>query len=40
MGEISQYRPGNKAPNNGVYIEKAKREVVVRGPQQVELNTG
>jgi YjzC-like protein len=40
MGEISQFRPGDKAPNNGVYIEIGETGSSVKDPQQIELNAG
>lgn len=40
MGEISQFRSGDKAPNNGVYIEVGETGSNVNDPQQIELKTG
>jgi hypothetical protein len=40
MGEISQFRPGDKAPNDGVYIEIGEKGSSVKDPQQIELNAG
>lgn len=40
MGEQSQFRPGQKAPNNGVYIEIGETGSNVKNPQQIELNAG
>lgn len=40
MGEGSQFRTGQKAPNNGVYIEVGETGSNVNDPQQIELNAG
>ncbi|WP_047982303.1 YjzC family protein [Ornithinibacillus contaminans] len=40
MGEISQFRPGEKAPNNGIYIEIGETGSSVKDPQQIELHAG
>ncbi|MGM8213245.1 YjzC family protein [Virgibacillus sp. W0430] len=40
MGEISQFRPGEKAPNNGVYVEIGETGSNVSEPKQVELKAG
>ena len=40
MGESRQFRAGQKAPNNGVYIEIGETGGNVNDPQKVELNAG
>lgn len=40
MGEIRQFRAGQKAPNNGVYIEIGETGSNVNDPQQVKLEAG
>ncbi|TLS37824.1 YjzC family protein [Pseudalkalibacillus caeni] len=39
-GENRQYNPGQKVPNNGVYIEIGETGSMVQDPQQVELKAG
>ncbi|WP_080875915.1 YjzC family protein [Oceanobacillus timonensis] len=40
MGEISQFKGGEKAPNNGVYIEVGETGSSVEDPQQVTMKSG
>ncbi|WP_249872322.1 YjzC family protein [Oceanobacillus saliphilus] len=40
MGEGSQFRSGDKAPNNGVYIEIGETGSNVNDPQQIKLHAG
>ncbi|MFC4022208.1 YjzC family protein [Oceanobacillus longus] len=40
MGEGSQFRAGQKAPNNGVYIEVGETGSNVNDPQQIKLSAG
>ncbi|MGJ9459724.1 YjzC family protein [Oceanobacillus sp. CF4.6] len=40
MGESSQFRAGQKAPNNGVYIEVGETGSNVNDPQQIKLSAG
>jgi len=40
MGEISQFKGGEKAPNNGVYIEVGETGSNVEDPQQVSMKAG
>ncbi|AUJ23727.1 YjzC family protein [Virgibacillus dokdonensis] len=40
MGEQSQFRAGDKAPNNGVYIECGETGSNVNDPQQIQLTAG
>jgi hypothetical protein len=40
MGEISQFKGGEKAPNNGIYIEVGETGSGVEEPKQVEMAAG
>ncbi|UJL47651.1 YjzC family protein [Virgibacillus sp. NKC19-16] len=40
MAEQSQFRAGQKAPNNGIYIESGETGSNVNDPQQVKLEAG
>lgn len=40
MGERSEFRAGEKAPNNGVYMEIGETGSNVNDPQIVELQAG
>jgi len=40
MGERTEFRTGEKAPNQGVYIEFGKTGSNVEEPKQVELQAG
>lgn len=40
MGEVSQFRGGEKAPNNGIYIEVGREGSGVENPNQVEMSKG
>ncbi|MFD2045481.1 YjzC family protein [Ornithinibacillus salinisoli] len=40
MGEISQFKGGEKAPNNGIYIEVGETGSGVKNPHQVKLKAG
>lgn len=40
MGQNRQFRPGQKAPNNGVYIEIGETGSNVNNPQMLKLNAG
>ncbi|HLR61950.1 MAG TPA: YjzC family protein [Lentibacillus sp.] len=40
MGEQSRFRGGQKAPNNGVYIEKGETGSNVEEPRQIEMKAG
>jgi hypothetical protein len=42
MGEQTQFNPGDKAPNQGMYIETGENdhEVGINNPAQVELEKG
>lgn len=42
MGEQTQFNPGDKAPNNGHYIETGEDDHImgINNPQQVTLEKG
>ncbi|WP_284141083.1 MULTISPECIES: YjzC family protein [unclassified Virgibacillus] len=40
MGEFRHYRSGQKAPNNGVYIEIGETGSNVNNPKQIKLKAG
>jgi len=40
MGQNRQFRPGQKAPNNGVYIEIGDTGSNVNNPKQIHLQAG
>ncbi|MFM9280847.1 YjzC family protein [Paenibacillus jiagnxiensis] len=42
MGEKTEFEPGDKAPNNGVYMEvgEASFHTEITNPQQVKLHKG
>ncbi|GAB4071871.1 YjzC family protein [Barrientosiimonas marina] len=40
MGEQSQFNHGDKAPNNGVYIEHGETGSNVESPDQIEMEAG
>ncbi len=40
MGEMRQFRPGYKAPNDGIYIEVGEQGDSVMNPKQVRLAKG
>ncbi|MED1819886.1 YjzC family protein [Bacillus subtilis] len=40
MGQQHQFRPGQKAPNNGVYVEIGETGSMVKNPQKVHLSAG
>ncbi|MFZ7762034.1 YjzC family protein [Bacillus velezensis] len=35
-----QFRPGQKAPNNGVYVEIGETGSMVKNPQKIKLAVG
>jgi len=39
-GENRQFTPGQKAPNNGIYIEIGETGGMVKDPKQIELRAG
>lgn len=42
MGEVSEFNPGDKAPNNGIYIETGENDfhMGINNPQQIKLAKG
>ncbi|PGM59860.1 YjzC family protein [Bacillus sp. AFS053548] len=40
MGQAHQFRPGDKAPNNGVYVEIGETGSNVTHPKQIKLQAG
>lgn len=40
MGQSHQFRAGQKAPNNGVYVEIGETGSMVKNPKKVKLKAG
>jgi hypothetical protein len=40
VGQQHQFRPGQKAPNNGVYVEIGETGSMVKNPQKIHLSAG
>ena len=40
MGQNRQFKPGQKAPNNGIYIEIGETGSTVNNPQRLKLRAG
>lgn len=40
MGQNQQFRPGQKAPNNGTYLEIGETGSMVKHPKRVNLKAG
>lgn len=40
MGQNRQFRPGQKAPNNGLYIEIGETGSNVNNPQKLKMKAG
>ncbi|WP_082220436.1 YjzC family protein [Domibacillus robiginosus] len=40
MAQNNQFKPGQKAPNNGVYIEIGETGSSVNNPQNIKLKAG
>ncbi|MDQ0268757.1 YjzC family protein [Cytobacillus purgationiresistens] len=40
MGQNRQFKSGQKAPNNGVYVEIGETGSTVNDPQKIKLNAG
>ncbi|KIY22958.1 MULTISPECIES: YjzC family protein [Mesobacillus] len=40
MGQSHQFRAGQKAPNNGIYIETGETGSNINNPQKIKLKTG
>jgi hypothetical protein len=40
MGQNNQFKPGQKAPNNGIYLEIGETGSTVNNPQKLNLKAG
>ncbi|WP_046173425.1 YjzC family protein [Domibacillus indicus] len=40
MGQNHQFKPGQKAPNNGVYMEIGEKGTSVENPLKIKLEAG
>lgn len=40
MGQNHQFNPGQKAPNNGVYVEIGETGSMVTNPKEVKMHAG
>ncbi|MFB1050199.1 YjzC family protein [Paraliobacillus sp. JSM ZJ581] len=40
MGQNHQFEPGQKAPNNGIYVEVGETGSTVNKPKSVKLSVG
>ncbi|MEW9501560.1 YjzC family protein [Jeotgalibacillus marinus] len=40
MGQSHQFKPGNKAPNNGFYVEIGETGSTVNKPKKIKLEAG
>lgn len=40
MGQNRQFKPGQKAPNNGVYVEIGETGSMVLDPKELKLRAG
>ncbi|KAB7704068.1 YjzC family protein [Bacillus aerolatus] len=40
MGQSHQFKPGQKAPNNGAYVEIGETGSTVNNPKKVKLEAG
>ncbi|OLN22525.1 YjzC family protein [Domibacillus antri] len=40
MGQNNQFKPGQKVPNNGVYVEIGETGSSVNDPQKIKLEAG
>lgn len=40
MGQRRHFKPGDKAPNNGFYVEIGDTESMVKDPKQIHLEAG
>lgn len=40
MGQAHQFKAGDKAPNNGIYVEIGETGSMVQKPKSVKLSTG
>ncbi|UCZ55347.1 YjzC family protein [Bacillus shivajii] len=40
MGQRRQFKPGDKAPNNGFYVEIGETSSTVNNPKQIKMRAG
>lgn len=40
MGERTQFNPGDKAPNDGIYIEIDETKSMIKNPKAIHLKAG
>lgn len=40
MGQRHQFKHGDKAPNNGIYVEIGETGSMVKDPKQIRLHAG
>ncbi|WP_261132541.1 YjzC family protein [Bacillus sp. Marseille-Q3570] len=40
MGQNHQFNPGQKAPNNGIYVEIGETGSMVNDPKEIKLHAG
>ncbi|MDQ0162424.1 YjzC family protein [Aeribacillus alveayuensis] len=40
MGQKHQFKPGEKAPNNGIYVEVGETGSMVMNPKKIKLKAG
>ncbi|MDQ0255423.1 hypothetical protein J2S74_002805 [Evansella vedderi] len=40
MSQKRQFKSGDKAPNNGIYVEIGETESMVNNPKQIKLKAG
>lgn len=40
MGQSHEFRPGDKAPNNGIYVEIGETGAMVNNPRSIKLEAG
>ncbi|WP_243291324.1 YjzC family protein [Bacillus sp. FJAT-47783] len=40
MGQQHQFKPGQKAPNNGIYVEIGETGSMVKNPKSIKLKAG
>ncbi|WLR42934.1 YjzC family protein [Bacillus carboniphilus] len=40
MGQQRQFKPGQKVPNNGTYVEIGETGSMVKNPKKLKLQTG
>lgn len=40
MGQSHEFRPGHKAPNDGIYVEIGEEGSMVQNPREIKLSAG